>query len=258
MYDVALSFAGEDRTYVEKVAEKLRDIGIKVFYDDYEKSDLWGKNLYEHFSIVYKDKSRYVVMFISKHYAEKAWPSHERRNAQAKAINQNFEYILPARFDDTPIPGMLDTTAYIDLSITEPGEFANLIVDKVRNSDYWVRELGEASDFSKRVLYEAHRGAFLWRKDITAIFDNRVADIDEPYLVHTLWRLNGINILAQSRQGDHPIVFLLDTDQAREVNKKVWISYENIYLSQHSIEQRKIARGVIGTVLYKPVRGPEK
>jgi len=32
-YDVTLSFAGEDRVYVEKTAQILVDNGIKVFYD---------------------------------------------------------------------------------------------------------------------------------------------------------------------------------------------------------------------------------
>ena len=43
MYDVALSFAGEDRPYVQQVAQRLVESGIKVFYDDFEKVDLWGK-----------------------------------------------------------------------------------------------------------------------------------------------------------------------------------------------------------------------
>ncbi|MGP8049154.1 MAG: hypothetical protein ACLPYB_00960 [Desulfobaccales bacterium] len=34
-FDVALSFAGEDRKYVEEVASNLRKMGIKVFYDKY-------------------------------------------------------------------------------------------------------------------------------------------------------------------------------------------------------------------------------
>ena len=32
-YDIALSFAGEDREYVEAVAESLRVKSIRVFYD---------------------------------------------------------------------------------------------------------------------------------------------------------------------------------------------------------------------------------
>ena len=53
-YDVALSFAGEQRAYVEKVAAALRRRGHRPFYDDYEKASLWGKDLYEHLDCVYQ------------------------------------------------------------------------------------------------------------------------------------------------------------------------------------------------------------
>jgi hypothetical protein len=39
-YDVALSFAGEDREYVNQVAGVLNELGIRVFYDKYEQVDL--------------------------------------------------------------------------------------------------------------------------------------------------------------------------------------------------------------------------
>ncbi len=45
-YHVALSFAGEDRKYVEEVANELRSKGVKVFYDKFEETKLWGKDLY--------------------------------------------------------------------------------------------------------------------------------------------------------------------------------------------------------------------
>ena len=54
-YHVALSFAGEDRQYVEKVVEELNKYEIKSFYDKNNESDLWGKNLYEHLArIIHK------------------------------------------------------------------------------------------------------------------------------------------------------------------------------------------------------------
>jgi len=39
-FDVALSFAGEDRKYVEQVAGFLQEMGIRVFYDKYEEVTL--------------------------------------------------------------------------------------------------------------------------------------------------------------------------------------------------------------------------
>lgn len=130
-YDVALSFAGEDREYVEQVAKVLRDKDCRFFYDEYERVSLWGKDLYTHLTDVYRKRARYTIMFISEHYAKKMWPSHERATAQARAIEDNQEYILPARFDSTEVPGLLPTTAYIDLRNINPIEFAELILEKL-------------------------------------------------------------------------------------------------------------------------------
>jgi hypothetical protein len=130
-YDVALSFAGEDREYVEEVASILKSLGIRVFYDKYEKVSLWGKNLYSHLQDVYAQRARYTVMFISKHYKEKLWTNHERESAQARAFTEKEEYILPARFDDTQIPGILPTVGYINLNDYTPKELADLISKKI-------------------------------------------------------------------------------------------------------------------------------
>lgn len=130
-FDVALSFAGEDREYVGKVAHMLTKMGIQVFYDKYERVTLWGKDLYVHLMDIYQHKSRYTVIFCSKHYAEKLWAKHELKSAQARAFELSKEYILPARFDNTEIPGILDTTSYVDLNEYTPEEFAELVKEKV-------------------------------------------------------------------------------------------------------------------------------
>lgn len=114
-YDVVISFAGEDRDHAGRLAELLKRDGFKVFYDDYEEADLWGKNLYEHLTEVYSKFGKYCVMFLSKHYAAKQWPTLERRAAQERAFRENREYILPIRMDNTSIPGILDTVGYQDI-----------------------------------------------------------------------------------------------------------------------------------------------
>src|ERR1700728_1727804 len=100
-YHVALSFAGEDREYVEKVAVQLAAEGVSVFYDRFEEATLWGKNLYTHLSDVYENRAVFTVMFISEHYKQKLWNNHERESAQAQAFENNKEYILPAFFDES-------------------------------------------------------------------------------------------------------------------------------------------------------------
>lgn len=114
-YDVALSFSGEDRRYAKALADLLKTSGYSCFYDEDELADLWGKNLYDYLSSVYKDRARYCVMFLSKHYERKLWTNHERQLAQARAFQENREYILPVRLDDTEIPGIPPTVGYLDL-----------------------------------------------------------------------------------------------------------------------------------------------
>ena len=130
-YEIVLSFAGEDRAYVEKVAELLRDNDVSLFYDNYEEATLWGKNLTEHLHKVYSGSGRYCVMFISAAYAEKVWPTHERRSAFEKAIESKEEYLLPARFDDTVIPGLHKHIVYTDLRRKTPHDLVKLIMQKL-------------------------------------------------------------------------------------------------------------------------------
>lgn len=145
-YDVALSFAGEDREYVEQVAEILKKRHVCVFYDKFEEIDLWGKDLYVHLDEVYRLKARYCVMFISKHYARKLWTNHERRSAQARAFQENKEYLLPARFDDTEIPGIRPTVGYVDLRITSSSQLAEKVIAKLEQSSSSVTRSAQRAD----------------------------------------------------------------------------------------------------------------
>jgi len=134
-YDVALSFAGDDREYVDRVARCLQAEGVRVFYDKFEDTKLWGKDLYTHLSDVYQNQAFFTVMFISEAYKEKLWSNHERQSAQARAFVENKEYILPAFFDTSvEVPGVLNTTGYIDLSTLSPEKFADKIVEKLDDS----------------------------------------------------------------------------------------------------------------------------
>ncbi len=131
IYDVAFSFAGEQRTYVGEVAEYVREKGVPVFYDEFEQSKLWGKNLVEHLDLVYGKQARCVVMFISKEYKSKKWTRHEIRSALATAIERSEEYVLPVRFDNTELDGLHPTIAYIDANKYSSSELGDMIITKI-------------------------------------------------------------------------------------------------------------------------------
>jgi hypothetical protein len=114
MYDVALSFAGEDRHIVKEIAEALDEHSISVFYDKYEKAKMWGKRLDNYFKSTYAKNTRYVIPFISEHYPKKDWTNFEFSIANAEAKKRDIEFILPIRIDDTPIVGIPDSVGYLD------------------------------------------------------------------------------------------------------------------------------------------------
>lgn len=130
-YQVALSFAGEQRDYVEKVAKLLEARSIAVFYDEFETVQLWGKDAVEAFHDVYSTRAKYVVMFISSDYVAKMWPGHESRSALSRMLKEKGEYILPVRFDDTTVPGLRDTIIYLEASKYSPEKLSEVIANKI-------------------------------------------------------------------------------------------------------------------------------
>jgi len=133
-FQIALSFSGEDRAYVARVASALESAGVLVFYDAFEEANLWGKNLYDYLTDLYSTKALQTVMFISQHYAKKMWPTLERQSMQARALRDREEYILPVRFDDTEVPGLLPTIGYLSVENRTPESLAQAIIQKLEAS----------------------------------------------------------------------------------------------------------------------------
>lgn len=182
-YDVALSFAGEDRACAEAVAEALRRRQISVFYDKYEKATLWGKNLYTYLSDLYQNQARYCAMFLSRHYAEKLWTNHERQAAQARAFSENNEYILPIRLDDTEIPGLPHTIGYLSWSQETAETIADAIAAKLDREQVYV---------AAPKVEVKHPTSWI---DLQPLyfesFDAADADVDDPATlrrkIHSMW-----------------------------------------------------------------------
>ena len=130
-YDVAISFAGEDRAVAEEFATLLINKDIKVFYDEYQAGDLWGKDLVDHLVNIYARKARYCVMIISQYYPLKKWTEAERTSAQERAFRDANEYILPIQLDDTEVPGITEAAGYRDLRQHSVESIGSLLEQKL-------------------------------------------------------------------------------------------------------------------------------
>ncbi len=130
-FDVAVSFAGEDRNYVTTVVDKLKDQQVSVFYDQDFESDMWGENLTDYLHEVYKRRARFALVFISRHYVTRRWTRLERRSAQDRALDQEAAYLLPLRLDDTELPGLPSTVGYLDARQRSVAEIADAVLGKL-------------------------------------------------------------------------------------------------------------------------------
>ncbi len=148
-YDVALSFAGEDRNFAEAIATGLQAENIEVFYDEFNSAELWGENLSVKLREIYFTDSRYCIIILSDYYLEKVWTVWELRNAIEKSIQEKGEaYILPVRLDgfSGDVLGLPSTIGYVSARSTEPEKVVNLFLQKIgRKKQDEERKLNEPS-----------------------------------------------------------------------------------------------------------------
>lgn len=117
MYDLALSFAGENRIVAEELAIALRKEGYNIFYDDFEKAELWGKDLSIELPRKY-NSAAFCIMLLSNYYLDKMWTTLERQVIISKFLkNKGNDYLLPVRLDGftEEIPGISELTGYINI-----------------------------------------------------------------------------------------------------------------------------------------------
>jgi hypothetical protein len=102
-YDLAFSFAGEDRPYVEEVKAACVKLGLRVYYDKDRRIDQWGESFIGEQRKVYSGyKTKHFVPFISEHYFTKPVPTDEFKSALMASLKRR-KYILPIKIDDSEV-----------------------------------------------------------------------------------------------------------------------------------------------------------
>ncbi|MDD2814804.1 MAG: TIR domain-containing protein [Thiotrichaceae bacterium] len=134
VFDVALSFPGEVRDYVEQLAGQLeimlgRD---SYFYDANYTSQLARPSLNELLQDIYKNRSKLIVVFLCEKYQEKEWCGIEFRAIQEIIMDrQQHKRVMFIKMDDGLVPGVFKTDGYIDGKQYEPATVAGFIQERV-------------------------------------------------------------------------------------------------------------------------------
>lgn len=130
-FDVAISFASEQREYARHLANYLKENNIMVFFDEFEQTEMWGEDGLEYLENIYTKKSDYVIMLLSQNYIDRAWPSYERKQILGRQFLEKESVILPVSFDDVKIPGLPPQIFYLNGDQLNPNEVGAMAKEKI-------------------------------------------------------------------------------------------------------------------------------
>jgi hypothetical protein len=105
-YDFALSFAGEDRPFAERLSFHLEDLGFVVFYDLNEQHRIIARDLEAFLGPIYESGATFVIAILGQQYGERRWTRFEsdqfkERFGEEKVIPIWSTAAPPTAFDRT-------------------------------------------------------------------------------------------------------------------------------------------------------------
>lgn len=130
-WDVAVSFAGEDRATVLEFVNGLEEKGIFPFYDFNHQAQLWGVDLQKRLAEVYANDALYMVIFISSKYPEKDWTRFEFEIGKSAGSKRPETYILPIIIEDVPLVGLANTLGKVFLKNHDINYCVDLLIAKL-------------------------------------------------------------------------------------------------------------------------------
>ena len=130
-FRVALSFPGEHRPRVERIAEALAaSLGReKVLYDQWYAAEFNRLNLDTYLTKLYRDESDLIAVFLCKEYKKK-WCGLEWRACRDLLVNQEDARLMFFRLDDADIPGLYSIDGYQDIRTMPDAEVAAAILTR--------------------------------------------------------------------------------------------------------------------------------
>ena len=137
IYDIAVSFAGEQRGYVRETVAACKAKGLRVFFDEDKTNDWWGKNFIQEQRRTYSSQTRFFVPFLSSDYLAKPIPMDEFASAMMTAVKLGDGYILPVIMGKADVPAELlhPHIGYLRSEAFTPDQLADELVKKVKSAE---------------------------------------------------------------------------------------------------------------------------
>lgn len=132
-FDVALSFPGEVRNFVEPIVAELEtSVGPNsYFYDNNYKAQLARPSLDLLLQNIYKNRAKLIVVFLCEKYQAKKWCGIEFNAIRQIIFDKQHDKIMYIKMDDADVEGTFKTDGYIDGRTHNPKEIAAFIKTRI-------------------------------------------------------------------------------------------------------------------------------
>ena len=132
VYTIAVSYASEQRYYVEKFVNYFIEKNINIYYDRNEQAQMLGTLLHETSQEIDTEDTYYRIIFLSKDYINKPITKMESEYILADNVYQkNKLYVF--KFDEAMLPGLNRNFVYSTIEeYPDPEDYANLIYDAIK------------------------------------------------------------------------------------------------------------------------------
>lgn len=130
-YDVAVSYASEQRSYVERFVKRLQSHKMSIYYDRDAQAQMVGMILDQKLHKIYIQESKHCVLFLSHEYIKKPVTRYESSIILSESLyEENFMYIF--KFDNVTLPGLNRNFVYSSLGdYPEPEQYADFIYEVI-------------------------------------------------------------------------------------------------------------------------------
>ena len=129
IYDIAVSYASEQRAYVERFVQRLRFHKLSVYYDRDAQRRMVGKILDQELHRIYIQESVCCVLFLSDAYAKKPVTRYESQIILSESIFRN-QYMYIFKFDQISLPGLNRNFIYSNIhEFPEPERYADFMYE---------------------------------------------------------------------------------------------------------------------------------
>ncbi len=118
VWDLCISYASENRTIAEATYKLLSSQQTKVFFGDHERAELWGKKLDEDLPEIFKNSSRYCLVFLSDLYLQKIYTQLELK-AALERMNDRLrkdDYLLVVKLDKPTNSLLPKSTSFLEIN----------------------------------------------------------------------------------------------------------------------------------------------